>query len=103
MINCYEIYAGLNDKDEKRQLFSTDIAEKAVKTYLQNNFEGSTLAISKGLYKHENGQRVTENTIVIKLLDAPENNVITLCEYLKKLLNQESIMLQKTAANVSFI
>ena len=50
---------------------------------------------SKGIYKHNNGNVVIENTLIIELLFTDKQTVETIAKELKIALNQESIAIQK--------
>ena len=57
-------FFGLNDKDSKRQEITSVEAFKIV----ENTFNvfcqyGATIHECRGIYKHENGDRVIENTL----------------------------------------
>ena len=91
----WTLYLGLNDKDSKVQKISTLEAYKVVSNLIATNFEGGTIFEAKGIYKHDNGVIVTENTLRIELLFAEETRVRELVDTLKVVFNQESIAVQK--------
>ena len=66
--NIYKIYIGLNDQESKKQEIDTNDALVIVSEYLANHFEGATAYNAIGIYKHENGEVVRENSIVIELV-----------------------------------
>lgn len=90
----FTLYVGLNDKDTKKQEISTSEAENLVNYVLLNHVEGATIFQAKGIYKHENGMSVVENTLRIELLFTDVETVKKIVEILKDLLNQESIAVQ---------
>lgn len=101
----YVIYLGLNDKDTKKQKISTLEAFKiASNILLNNNIDGATMFEAQGIYKHENGDIVIENTIRIELAFIDDESIIyNIIKLLKSTFNQESIMLKKVTEQISFI
>ena len=91
----YILYVGLNDKDTKTQKIDTLSAYNLTNNILLNYVEGATVTQSKGIYKHNNGNVVIENTLVIELLFTDKTTVETIAKELKMVLNQESIAIQK--------
>lgn len=91
----YILYVGLNDKDTKTQKIDTLSAYNLTNNILINYVEGATVTQSKGIYKHNNGNVVIENTLVIELLFTDKTTVETIAKELKMALNQESIAIQK--------
>lgn len=98
----YTLYVGLNDKDTKAQKISTIEAYKMVEnTLLNNEVEGATIYEGRGIYKHENGIKVRETTLIIKIIMFDEetedqyiDNLKRVVSILKTTLNQESIAVQ---------
>lgn len=99
MIKKFTLYLGLNDKDSKQQEIATVEAYKIVSNLISSDFNGGTIFEAKGIYKHENGQIVTETTLRIELLFTEAVKVKALCDTLKKLFNQESIAVQEEVIN----
>lgn len=99
MIKKFTLYLGLNDKDSKQQEIATVEAYKIVSNLISSDFNGGTIFEAKGIYKHEDGQIVTETTLRIELLFTEAVKVKALCETLKKLFNQESIAVQEEVIN----
>ena len=91
----YILYVGLNDKDTKTQKIDTLSAYNLTNNILLNYVEGATVTQSKGIYKHNNGNVVIENTLIIELLFTDNDTVNKIANDLKKALNQESIAIQK--------
>lgn len=99
MIKKFTLYLGLNDKDSKQQEISTLEAYKIVSNLISKDFGGGTIFEAKGIYKHDDGTIVTETTLRIELLFTDAIHVKTLCDTLKKLFNQESIVVQEEVIN----
>lgn len=104
----YQLTIGLNDKKTKKQKFSLDEAHQKLNQILLNNFEiyAFTMIDCYGCYKHDNGEIVQESSIRIEIAaDEKQDAKITLLIKTlkhKRMFNQESIMLKKSIANISF-
>lgn len=91
----YVLTMGLNDKDTKTQKIQTLEAYKMVENVIKSlQFEGATIYESKGLYRHSNGEYVTETSLRMEFLFATENQIRNLVSILKSAFNQESIAVQ---------
>lgn len=90
----FTLFCGLNDKDTKKQEISTDDALTFIHYMLLNHCDGATISTAKGIYKHENGAIVTENTIKIELLFVDDETAKRIVEKLKNHFNQESVAVQ---------
>lgn len=90
-LNKFNLYVGLNDQTTKKQEVTTDYAKDIV-----NNVCGDcSIQEITGYYTHDNGEKVKENTLKVELLFKSEDEVRLYCQDLKKLLNQESIAVNK--------
>lgn len=95
MIEKYTLYIGLNDKDTKTQKVSTLEAYKILENLLLNyNVVGATIFEAKGLYKHDNGDYVIENTLRVEIMFVEKAIIKKIVENAKTILNQESIAVQ---------
>lgn len=101
--NIYKIYLGLNDQKEKVQLIDTNDALIMVSEYLANHFEGATAYNAIGIYKHENGDVVRENSIVIELVFVSDEDVMKMISHFRVVFNQESVMKVVIPCNCDFI
>lgn len=96
MIEKYTLYVGLNDKDSKIQKVNTVEAYKIIENLLLNlNIDGATIFEAKGLYKHESGEYVIENTLRIEIMFVEKPIVKQLVDSIKLILNQESVAVQR--------
>ena len=99
LLNKYYLYVGLNDKDTKIQEVETERAKDIV-----NNVCGDcSIQEITGYYTHDNGERVKENTLKVELLFKEHDQVLNYCTDLKRLLNQESIVLSQEVTNSTLI
>lgn len=89
------IYIGLNDKDTKQQELSNLEAKAEISAILFRYCPlGFTLQECQGMYKHNDGTVVCENTIKVTLLDYDACMIFEIVEDLKRKLNQESIAVE---------
>ena len=96
------ISIGLLDKDSKTQLINNDEAMETVNSCFLSRLDAFTVYFAKGVYTHENGQQVQENTIRIEVVafnDNDYNNTIQSIKEVKQALNQETILLEKQTIN----
>lgn len=100
----FTVIAGLNDKDSKKQEITTEEAiNKIVKVLKLAEVDGATLTEAKGLYIHEDGTAVFENSIKIELLFITEEKAKSICKLLKSVLNQEAVVLEIQELNSNLI
>lgn len=95
MIEKFTLYVGLNDKDSKVQEISTLEAYKIINNLLLAYTDGATIFEAVGIYKHEDGSFVTENTLRIELMFIDKKSVKEIVKNIKTLLNQESVAVQR--------
>ena len=73
-----------------------------VNEYIWANFGGGTVYEGYGVYKHEDGTVVREKTIIVELFYITEDEVKDFVDYVKYMLNQESVTVMKLNADVCF-
>lgn len=95
MIEKFTLYVGLNDKDSKVQEITTLEAYKIINNLLLAYTDGATIFEAVGIYKHDDGSFVTENTLRIELMFIEKSAVKEIVENIKKILNQESVAVQR--------
>ena len=96
------ISIGLLDKDSKTQLINNEQAMETVSSCFLSRLDAFTVYFAKGIYTHENGQQVQENTIRVEVVafnDNDYNNAIQSIKEVKQALNQESVLLEKQTIN----
>lgn len=100
----YELSVGLNDKVTKKQEIATEDALKIITTVIYEHSDGATIIPNcSGIYTHENGEKVIENTIRCEFYGAARENVIAIAKILCKALNQETIAFSETEINADLI
>ena len=100
----YNIYIGLNDKDTLKQKIDTTKAKKEVyNILLKNNIKGYTIYLVNGVFTNEKNEITREKTLKLELLDIKKDDILKSIQELKKVLNQESILLEEKIKKVNFI
>ena len=100
--SMYKVFVGLNDAESKKQEIKTEDAMTLVSLYLANHFDGATVYNGIGVYKHEDGTIVRENSLIIELVYVTEFMVESLVKHLQTVFNQESIMIVRCNCDVQF-
>lgn len=95
MMEKFTLYVGLNDKNTKVQEIGTLDAYKMVQNIALQYFDGVTVSEAHGIYKHDDGTFVVENTFRIEILFADFNSVKQFADRIKQVLNQESVAMQR--------
>lgn len=98
-ITKFTLFVGLNDKDSKQQEISTVDAYKIISNMITAIFDGGTISEATGIYKHQDGTFTTETTLRIEILFASAEQIKPFVAELKKVLNQETIAVQKEVIN----
>lgn len=106
-INTFDTYKfsiWLFDKDQKKQLISTEKAKTIIKKLTLKFFWFWSITDWNGIYTHENGESVQEPTVFVSvsLQNYTQKAIREYVENLKKQLNQESIMVSKSVDLVNF-
>lgn len=101
MTTKYTFFVGLNDKDAHVQLINTLDASRIIeRVFVAHDCEGATISGARGIYRHEDGTVVCEETVMVQVFEFGDAiDVKGICEDLKKMLNQESIAVESTETN----
>lgn len=97
------LFVGLTDKDTHFREIETVTAYKVVTRLVAETVGGGTVSTADGIYTHDDGTVVIEKSFRIEILDADESAVSALVADLKKLLNQESVLVQREKVETAFI
>ena len=100
--DLYRVVLGLNDGESHVQEINSDDAMTMVSLYVASHFDGATVTKGYGVYRHENGDIVREESIIIDLAFVTEFMVESLVKHLKQVFNQESVMVMKMNVGVQF-
>lgn len=97
------LFIGLNDKDTKTQIFETSEAVKLLSDEIVKTLGIGTVSAASGIYTHDNGDIVNENTLRVEFYTDDVNAVKNFATWAKDILNQETILFEVTAPEVLFI
>ena len=96
MTSKFILSIGLFDKDTKKQEHDTAEAQALVNNYVASHFDGATVYSA-------DGTTVREPSIRVELCYTEREKVIEFAQWAKKILNQESIMLEEVKEEIDFI
>ena len=100
----YNIYLGLNDKDTLKQKIDTTKARKEVyNILLKNNIKAYTIYLVNGVFTNEKNEITKEKTLKIEVLDIKKEDILKSINEFKKVLNQESVLLEEEKKEISFL
>ena len=102
------IYVGFNDKDFKKQIYSSEVMIATVIDIMSDFYEGHTISKCSGVFKHADGTLVHERSVKITLLFESKDDIDTakLSECIRTLrdgLNQESVAMECIESIVAFV
>lgn len=105
MTKKYTYFLGLNDKDTKTQLVRNADALHNVLSLVASQLWGGTVTESNGVFKHEDGTIVIENTIKIETLGFLTDGEVyeNFARELAIEFNQESVLLEVSEVSESFL
>ena len=98
----YTIYVGTNDKDTLKSEISLKEAKELVAGICNRYVGGYTLYQANGGWLNADGEATQEDTLVLVLFDAAEQDVKNIAGEITAALNQESLLIEKDTAAVSF-
>ena len=101
----YQFTVGLNDKDSEKQEIKTSDAKNIISKILLNDFEifAFTMIDCYGVYKMQStGAIVQEASVRIEIASDEQIPELNIIDALKKALNQESIMIETSEADINF-
>lgn len=88
----FTLYVGLLDKDTKKQEVSTSEVYKKLSQIIGD----CTISQSIGYYTHNNGDKISEESLRVEILFKTYEEVKMLCRLIKREFNQESVALERT-------
>ena len=95
----YNVYVGLTDKNQNRQIIDYNVAKEIIKTICINHSAGYTIYEAVGGYKDNNIVH-TENTIVLEMDRINEETLYEIVNDIKKRLNVHTVMITKEPIEV---
>ena len=98
----YRLYIGMNRKNggKVREATFINVLNQCCKI---NNIIGYSVTDCNGYYIYNNGNTCIEKSKVVLLVGIEKDTVLKAVEYLKKELNQESIMLESVTSDFDFL
>ena len=97
------IHIGLNDSETGEQKFDTEKYLSVLKTVCLNYRVAFSVQIINGGYFHDDGRYTEENTLVLVLVDVPEETVNEIAKDLCAFFHQESVMVSFSSKAVYFV
>lgn len=98
-----KIYVGLNDAQTKEQRFETEKYLSILKQVCFSYHVAFSVHTQQGGYFHEDGQYTQENSLVLSLIDAPEETVAEIAQDLCVFFRQESVLITQNEIKAQFI
>lgn len=97
----HTFFVGLNDKDSKTQIIDTLSAARIIeRVFVSHNCDGATISGGRGVYRHNDGTVVCEETVIVTVFEfGTPVPIREICADLKSLLNQESIAVESVETN----
>ena len=97
------IYIGLNDSETGVQKFDSAKYLSILKNACRSYKVAFSIQEISGGYFHEDGRYTEENTLMLTLIDVPEQIVIELAKDFCAFFQQESVMVTSSPTSVIFI
>ena len=96
----HTLFIGLNDKNTLKQELPIEEVKAKINEVIGDCTikEGAT-----GYYTHDNGQKVIEKSLEVVKFGGSERQIVNMAKQLKKILNQESIILKTQVSKSDFI
>lgn len=101
----YTFFLGLKDKDSKMQIHPDSEYILKVQDRLATELWGGTITKWMGVFKHDDGTIVYENTLIIQTLWFNENESVyeAFAQNLRSEFNQESVLMEVSEVTAEFI
>ena len=99
----YDILIGLKDKDLLEQLMSTNAFVEIVSNICEQSKIGYSLKKMHGGYIMHNGTYIKEESLHLSLNGITEVQALKIAETIKKLLNQECVIVTKEIINTIIV
>lgn len=88
------ICLGLNDKETKTQIIKTGDAKRVLTGLICSRFFGATVTTCSGIYTHDDGTQINENSFSIVLYFVEDKQVRDFAGELCRVFNQESVTIE---------
>lgn len=97
------IHIGLNDSETGVQKFDTEKYLSVLKKVCLNYQVAFSVQVINGGYFHEDGRFTEENTLMLVLMNVPDETVNEIAKDLCAFFHQESVMVSSSANTVVFV
>ncbi len=97
------IYVGLNDAVDRSQHFGTEKYKSILKTVCRSYHVPFSVTLTEGGYFHDDGEYTEENTLVITLIDVPEQTIGAIAGDLCAFFRQESVLVTGGEVRAYFV
>ena len=96
----HTLFIGMNDKNTLKQELPIEEVKAKINEVVGDCTikEGAT-----GYYTHDNGQKVIEKSLEVVKFGGSKRQIVNMAKQLKKILNQESIILKTQVSKSDFI
>ena len=104
-MNSYQttIYVGLNDADSRAQRFETDKYLSILQNVCRSYHVAFSVSQVSGGYFHQDGTYVQENTLVLSLMDVPDDVIRSIAEDLCVFFRQETVLVTKSPSEIFYV
>lgn len=100
----YKFSVGLFDKDTKQQRVTYRRAESVIAGIcLDCGAYGLSITRGRGVYRHDDGSLVFEPSLFVEIAGISKEQAESIALQMKKILNQESIMVEERESVINFI
>ena len=97
------VYIGLNDSETGTQIYDTEKYISILKHVCRSYHVPFSFSSQQGGYFHEDGRYTQETTLVISLIDIPEETVNEIAKDLCAFFHQESVLITAGAIRSYFV
>ena len=101
--NQTTIYIGLNDSETGVQKFDSGKYLSILKNACQNYNVAFSVQFINGGYFHEDGRYTDENTLMLRLIDIPEETIREIAKDLCFFFHQESVLVTLQPASMYYV
>ncbi len=97
------LYIGLNDSETGVQKFDTEKYLSILKNTCRSYQVAFSVQVINGGYIHEDGRYVEENTLMLRLIDIPEETIREIAKDLCFFFHQESVLVTLQPASMYYV
>ena len=98
----YQIFVGCNDSQLKEEIVSEQELIEMVTGFFERKKINFSMFSNKGGYTYDTGDFVSENSICVNIIGEPDLDIVGLAKSLSMYMNQEYVLVTRTAVTTSF-